>query len=117
MMSTNAALNQLRMLHTDLSLTGGNPRACDAINVAIGALVERKQYDWLSASTAREELTRMKTQLAALGQLLENMADTLERVLPYAPKGHYLDSMQRHQEQLNAVMDSIIHDSTYRREA
>lgn len=114
-MSPEKLRTVLRDIRLDLELGNGDLTQIAALNEALALVEERARYDWLSASTAREELDRVQRQLDALGSLLGNLADTLGKVKGYVPRGSYQDAVERHEAQLLGVIDSILHPSIYKK--
>lgn len=114
-MSNAEAARRLRLHHTNLSLEGGSTAIIDALSVALAALEDRQNYDWLSADHHREQLQRMSRQLEALAPLMQNLADQLDNMVHIAPKGYQRDAVTTAKQTIDDAFDSILHPSFYRR--
>jgi hypothetical protein len=114
-MTPSEVIRQLEALDLDLGFRDVDLARVHAIRQAIAMLEERQRYDWLSADKARAEVKDIALRLDALGKLLGNFSETLDRIAASTPKGYQRDAVEQVRGSLADAFDSILHPSFYRK--
>lgn len=114
-MTPSEVIRHLESLDTELGFRDVDVKRVVAIREAIAMLEERQRYDWLAADKARAEIRAIALRLDALGKLLGNFSETLDRIAASTPKGYQRDAVEQARGSLADAFDSILHPSYYNR--
>lgn len=114
-MTPSEVIRHLESLDTELGFRDVDVKRVLAIREAIAMLEERQRYDWLSADKARAEIRDIALRLDALGKLLGNFSQTLDRIAASTPRGYQREQVEQVRGSLQDAFDSILHPSYYAR--
>lgn len=114
-MTPSEVIRHLESLDTELGFRDVDVKRVLAIREAVAMLEERQRYDWLAADKARAEIRDIALRLDALGKLLGNFSQTLDRMAASTPRGYQREQVEQVRGSLQDAFDSILHPSYYAR--